>query len=77
MKVEFEVIKPDEGSSFRLLHQKVQAECYNWEYHYHPEYEIVCVPSGHGTRHVGNHFAITKTVTLFLSAQTCHMPALA
>ncbi len=56
MKVEFEVIQPDEGSSFRLLHQKVQAECYNWEYHYHPEYEIVCVPTGHGTRHVGNHF---------------------
>lgn len=56
MKVEFEVIHPDEGSSFRLLHQKVQAEYYNWEYHYHPEYEIVCVPYGSGTRHVGNHF---------------------
>ena len=56
MKVEFEVIHPDEGSSFRLLHQKVDAEYYTWEYHYHPEYEIVCVPYGSGTRHVGNHF---------------------
>jgi len=55
MKVEFEVVHPDEGSSFRLLHQKVQAEYYNWEYHYHPEFEIVCVPYGRGTRHVGNH----------------------
>ena len=27
-----------------------------WQYHYHPEYEIVCVPFGRGTRHVGNHF---------------------
>jgi len=56
MKVEFEVVQPDEGSSFRLIHQKVQAEYYTWEYHYHPEYEIVCVPTGDGTRHVGNHF---------------------
>ncbi len=56
MKVEFEIIHPDEGSSFKLLHQKVQAESYAWEYHYHPEYEIVCVPYGYGTRHVGNHF---------------------
>ncbi len=56
MKVEFEIIHPDEGSSFRLLHQKVDAEYYTWSYHYHPEYEIVCVPFGRGTRHVGNHF---------------------
>ncbi|HVX51383.1 MAG TPA: AraC family transcriptional regulator [Chitinophagaceae bacterium] len=56
MKVEFEVVHPDEGSSFRLLHQKVDAEYYTWQYHYHPEYEIVCVPYGRGTRHVGNHF---------------------
>lgn len=56
MKVEFEIVHPDEGSSFRLLHQKVSSDSYAWEYHYHPEYEIVCVPNGDGTRHVGNHF---------------------
>jgi len=56
MKVEFEVVHPDEGSSFRLLHQKIDAQYYTWQYHYHPEYEIVCVPYGRGTRHVGNHF---------------------
>jgi AraC-like DNA-binding protein/quercetin dioxygenase-like cupin family protein len=55
MKVEFEVIHPDEGSSFRLLHEKVIAEKYGWQYHFHPEYEIVCVLSGSGTRHVGNN----------------------
>jgi len=57
MKVEFEIIQPDEGSSFRLLHTKTMAEEYPWEYHCHPEYEIVCVPSGSGTRHVGNHMS--------------------
>jgi AraC-like DNA-binding protein/quercetin dioxygenase-like cupin family protein len=55
MKLEFEVIHPDEGSSFRLLHEKVIAEKYGWQYHFHPEYEIVCVLNGRGTRHVGNN----------------------
>jgi len=57
MKVDFEVVHPDEGSSFRLLHTKTRAEDHAWEYHYHPEYEIVCVLNGNGTRHVGNHFS--------------------
>ncbi len=57
MKIEFEVIHPDEGSSFRILHNKTNAEEYPWLYHYHPEYEIVCVLYGSGTRHVGNHFS--------------------
>lgn len=55
MKPEFEVIHPDDGCSFRLLNEKVSAEKYRWQYHYHPEYEIVCVLNGNGTRHVGNH----------------------
>jgi len=57
MRVEFEIVHPDEGSSFRLLHQKTIAERHSWQYHYHPEYELVCVLSGSGTRHVGNHFS--------------------
>ncbi|MBS1935194.1 MAG: AraC family ligand binding domain-containing protein, partial [Bacteroidetes bacterium] len=57
MKIEFEIIYPDEGSSFRLLHTKTKAEDYSWQYHYHPEYELVCVLNGSGTRHVGNHFS--------------------
>lgn len=57
MKVDFEMILPDEGSSFRLLHTKTRPENYPWQYHYHPEYEIVCVLNGSGTRHVGNHFS--------------------
>ena len=57
MKIEFEVIHPDEGSSLRILHNKTNAEEHPWLYHYHPEYEIVCVLYGSGTRHVGNHFS--------------------
>ena len=60
MKVEFEIVQPDEGSSFRLLHQVLDCEYYTFQYHYHPEYEIVCVPYGDGTRHVGNHLCNYK-----------------
>ena len=55
MKIEFELIQEDEGSSFRLLHQQIPAEMYSWQYHYHPECELVCVLAGNGTRQVGNH----------------------
>jgi AraC-like DNA-binding protein len=57
MKLEYEIIRPDEGSSFRLLHEKVVAENFSWYYHFHPEYEIVCVLDGTGSRHVGNNFS--------------------
>lgn len=57
MKVEFEIVKPDKGSSFRLLHQKVSSKDFIWQYHYHPEVEITCVLKGSGTRHVGNHIS--------------------
>ncbi len=57
MKPEFEIIQPDFGSSFRLLHHQVTAYTFKWHYHYHPEYEIVCVFEGAGRRHVGNHLS--------------------
>ncbi len=57
MKIEFEMVQPDEGSSLRIIHNKTNAEEYPWSYHYHPEYEIVCVLYGSGARHVGNHFS--------------------
>ena len=57
MNVECEIILPDEGSSFRVLHTKTKPEHFPWQYHYHPEYEIVCVLAGSGTRHVGNQFS--------------------
>lgn len=57
MKTEFEVIRPDEGSSFRILHNIVLPELFRWQFHYHPEYEIVCVYQGSGRRHVGTHLS--------------------
>ncbi len=57
MKTEFEVIRPDEGSSFRILHTVVLPELFRWQFHYHPEYEIVCVCHGSGRRHVGMHLS--------------------
>jgi AraC-like DNA-binding protein/mannose-6-phosphate isomerase-like protein (cupin superfamily) len=55
MKISYEKINPDEGSSFRVLHINVPTSELKWEYHYHPEIELVCVVSGSGTRHVGYH----------------------
>ncbi|OPC41522.1 AraC family transcriptional regulator [Elizabethkingia anophelis] len=55
MKVSFERIVPSEKSSFRTLHNNSPISEFKWEYHYHPEIELVCVISGNGTRHVGYH----------------------
>lgn len=55
MKVSFERIVASEKSSFRTLHNNSPISEFNWEYHYHPEIELVCVISGNGTRHVGYH----------------------
>lgn len=58
MKIEYELVKQDPESSFRLLHHKMVRESdFVWQFHYHPEYEIVFVPQGSGTRHVGNHLS--------------------
>jgi AraC-like DNA-binding protein len=55
MKIQFEQVQEDEGSSLRLLHEHLLAEAYPWLYHYHPEFEVVCITEGKGTRQVGNH----------------------
>lgn len=54
MKLQFEKIEPETGSSFRVAHHTEPNAC--WVYwHYHPEYEIVYVPGGTGPRQVGTH----------------------
>lgn len=53
MKVEYEKISPDTGSSFRLIHWKSENDRFFW--HYHPEYEIVFVKKGSGKLHIGEH----------------------
>ncbi len=53
-KIELEEIRPDTGKSFRL-NTSCTKKCFYW--HFHPEYEIVYVEGGSGTRHVGQHLS--------------------
>jgi AraC-like DNA-binding protein len=48
-----EQIRPDPGSSFRVLLTPHLSEVFLW--HYHPEYEVVYIEGASGTRHVGDH----------------------
>ncbi len=66
MKTSFEQIQNDDGSSFRLLNQKVNANDFSWNYHYHPEFELVFVYDGFGRRHVGNHLSYYEDGDLVL-----------
>ncbi|MGN7722640.1 helix-turn-helix domain-containing protein [Chitinophaga sp. 22620] len=52
--LQLEEIHPDKGKSFKL-----NASCFkkNFYWHFHPEYEIVYVEGGSGTRHVGQHIS--------------------
>lgn len=54
MKLQFEPIEPLAGSSFTLLHT-TNVDSIHLLWHYHPEYELVYIPFGHGRRHVGQH----------------------
>lgn len=55
MQVAFEPVHTDPNSSLRVLHLKQPIAKFLWQYHYHPEAELVCVVSGTGSRHVGYH----------------------
>lgn len=57
MSIRFEKIQPDLSSSFRVLYQNVHADSFTWDYHYHPEIELVFVPNGNGRSYVGNHLS--------------------
>jgi len=52
MKIQLEVVLPDEGQSFRLFTPSLRNYFY---WHYHPEYELVYVEAKAGLRHVGQH----------------------
>ena len=55
MKIEYEQIAPDQGSSFRVLNWLSHEDRFFW--HQHPEYEIVYIQKGAGKRHVGQHLS--------------------
>jgi AraC-like DNA-binding protein len=50
-----EHIRPDAGSSFRVLLTPHLSDVFLW--HYHPEYEVVYIEGASGTRHVGDHIS--------------------
>ncbi|GAB3895351.1 helix-turn-helix domain-containing protein [Spirosoma agri] len=54
MKLQFEKIEPEAGSSFRVIHTTEPETCRVY-WHYHPEYEIVFIPFGDGQRRVGTN----------------------
>ncbi|MFD2936662.1 helix-turn-helix domain-containing protein [Spirosoma flavum] len=54
MKLQFEKIEPEAGSSFRVIHG-TEAETCRVYWHYHPEFEIVYIPFGNGQRRVGTN----------------------
>lgn len=56
MKLQFEKIEPEAGSSFRVMHHTEPETCRVY-WHYHPEYEIVYIPDGNGQRRVGTNVA--------------------
>lgn len=66
MRVSYEDVQFDRNSSFCTLHIDVPVKELGWEYHYHPEVELVCVISGNGTRHVGYHKSNYSNGDLFL-----------
>lgn len=53
MKLQFENIAPDQGSSFKVIQWRSKDDRFFW--HQHPEYEIVFVKKGNGKMHVGNY----------------------
>lgn len=55
MKLKLENIKPDSGSSFRILLTPNLNDIFYW--HFHPEIEIVYVEANKGIRHIGDHIS--------------------
>ncbi|MDO6429337.1 AraC family transcriptional regulator [Flavitalea sp. BT771] len=53
-KAKIEKIRPMEGSSFFMSHNKAPLLCHLDFWHFHPEFEIVYVPHGKGRRFVGH-----------------------
>lgn len=55
MKLQYESIKPDSGSSFKILLTPNLNNIFYW--HFHAEIEIVYVEADKGIRHIGEHIS--------------------
>ncbi len=53
-RASFEKVVPSKDSSFKMFHFKTPYRIHNGRWHFHPEFEIVYLPSGKGKRFVGD-----------------------
>ncbi len=60
MKAILEKIEPGFGSSFTMRTFSEPGYCNAPQWHFHPEFEIVYVSTGHGKRHIGDHISHFK-----------------
>lgn len=71
MKLEYENIIPDDGSSFKLIHWHSENDRFFW--HQHPEYELIYVREGNGRLHVGDYLgSYTQGDLLFIGPNLPH-----
>ncbi len=56
-KASFEKVIPPKGSSFRMFYFKAPFWPYEGRWHFHPEFEIVYLPSGKGRRFIGTRIS--------------------
>lgn len=64
MQPQYLKIPQEPNTSFRFaLHQQKRLPFF---YHFHPEYELVLITKGHGTRFIGDHIEKYKTGDLIL-----------
>jgi AraC-like DNA-binding protein len=70
-KLQLEDIKPDTGSSFKILNPRLST---TFLWHLHPEHEIVYVEAASGPRHVGNHISkYEKSDLVFIGPNIPHL----
>lgn len=72
MKLSLETIKPDSGSSFRILLTPNLNDIFFW--HFHPEIELVFVEAEKGIRHIGEHISTyTKSDLSLIGSYIPHL----
>lgn len=73
MKPHFKPILPEEEIQFKAKLQENKKD-FDYPSHYHPEYELPCILSGHGMRYVGNsieHFEANDLVLVRSNLPHC------
>ena len=72
MKIQFEDIKTDVNSSFRLMNNPRLNDFFFW--HFHPEFELVYIEAPNGTRHVGEHISrYEESDLVFIGSNVPHL----